>query len=107
MALIPLVGIDEVQQIHAERSQHLVGFCERKEAFALQNVMHMRLGYPGQAGETPLCDCAAPNALPEFAEETMFQVFEIHQEFPRPIAGGNRVLGELSRQVVDTDNPHN
>jgi hypothetical protein len=53
MALIPLIGIDEVQDIQAEGAQHLVGFLQREGAFALQNVMDMRLGYPGQAGQTP------------------------------------------------------
>src|ERR1035441_10813763 len=38
MALIPLVGIDEVQDIQAEGPQHLVGFLQREGAFALQNV---------------------------------------------------------------------
>jgi hypothetical protein len=83
MALIPLVGIDEVQDIQAERPQDLVGFLQRKKAFALQNVMDMRLRYPGQAGESPLGDCAAPHALPEVAEETMLQMFEIHEKFPQ------------------------
>jgi hypothetical protein len=81
IALIPLVGIDEVQEIQAERPQHLVGFLQREEAFALQNVMDMRLGYPNQARQAALGDCAAPHALPEFAEETLLKMFEIHKKF--------------------------
>src|ERR1039458_9046067 len=81
IALIPLVGIDEIQEIQAERPQHLVGFLQREEAFALQNVMDMRLGYPNQAGQATLGDCAAPHALPEFAEETLLKMFEIHKKF--------------------------
>ena len=81
MALIPLVGIDEVQDIHAEGPQHLVGFLQREGAFALQNVMDMRLGYPNQARQAALGDCAAPHALPEFAEETLLKMFEIHKKF--------------------------
>jgi len=87
MALIPLFGFDEVQHIQAEGPQHLVGFLQREEAFAFQNVMDMRLGYPGEAGESSLGDCAAPHALPELAEETTLQTFEIHEWSPRPISG--------------------
>ena len=106
-ALIPLVGIDEVQDIQAEGPQHLVGFLQREEAFALQNVMDMRLGYPGQAGEPSLGDCAAPHALPEFAEETMLQMFEIHKKFPRAISARNRVLGKLPQQALRIVKPCN
>jgi hypothetical protein len=83
MALIPLVGIDEVQDVQAEGPQNLVGFLQRKKAFALENVMNMRLRYPHQSGESSLGDCAAPHTFPEFAEQTMLQMFEIHQEFPQ------------------------
>jgi|ERR1039458_3100084 hypothetical protein len=100
MALIPLIGIDEVQDIHAEVAQDLVGFLQRKEAFALQNVMDMGLGYSDHAGEAPLRDSAAPNAFPEVAEETILQMFESHQKLPRAIAGGNRVLGDSAQRVL-------
>jgi len=96
MTLIPFIGIDEVQDIQAERTQHLIGLLQRKEAFALQNIMDMRLRHPGQAGEAPFGDCAAPYAFPEFTNETMLQMFEIHGKLPlRAISDRNRVLREL------------
>jgi hypothetical protein len=36
--------------------------------------MDMRLRYPGQAGESSLGDGAAPDALPEVAEETVLEM---------------------------------
>src|ERR1039458_10426509 len=107
MALIPLIGIDEVQDIQAEGAQHLVGFLQREGAFALQNVMDMRLGYPSQEGQAALGDCAVPYALPEFAEETLLQMLEIHKKFRRAISGGNRVLMKLPQMALRNVKPSN
>jgi hypothetical protein len=75
---VEFLGIDQVQDPHAEVSEDLVGHVNREQTLPLQYVVEMGLADPGLPRESALGGLTALYATAQVVEKALLEVEKGH-----------------------------
>jgi hypothetical protein len=80
--------VNQIVQIQMKAMEDLIGFGDGQQAFAFQDVVHVRLGNPGEASQPSFTQFAAMDSLAQVQDQAGLELPKVH----RPISRRNRVV---------------
>jgi hypothetical protein len=69
---------EEIEEVDLEDAQNDVGGLQRKGAFAVENIMDMRLRKAREERQAALRELARADTLPEMIYEAALELQEVH-----------------------------
>src|SRR5947209_17779673 len=83
-----ILQFDEVQDVHIQVLEDLVGRIHREQPRSLQHVMHVGLGHAGGAGQATIGHISAANTLTKVRDQPLLQFVKGHFEMKSIVNSG-------------------